>query len=562
MRIRSEIVVGCTWRQMVKPWLFSALVAAAPSGCEGLEDPGASPHAQNGTESVTSETAALHAEHRPDNSAVDEIGREVSVPRHLVDGDEFSLPITALVARGRELFAANWTADEGGGRPLTKGTGAPLAAPGVPLTFPRNFNRLSAPDANSCAGCHNAPFGIPGGGGDIVANVFVLAHRFDFLDFSPLVSIPTVGDMDEMGRGVTLPTVANSRATVGMFGSGFIEMLARSMTADLQQIRDKLQPGQSAALRSRGIKFGVLRRGPTGLWDVSGTEGLPAVSLATNGGSVPPTLIIRPFHQVGRVVSLREFTNNAMNHHHGIQSTERFGKAVDPDGDGFPDELSRADVTAVVAFQATMQVPGQILPKSDRLRDAVASGERLFAQSGCATCHVARLPLVRGEWIFTEPSPYNPPGNLQVGQAPTLSIDLTSTDLPEPRLPVSGHVVWVPAYTDLKLHDMCNSGNDPSREPLDMQQAPGSPAFFAGNCRFLSKKLWGAANEMPYGHHGQFTTMRQAIVLGHHGEAEASRQAFLALTDLQQRSIIEFLKTLQVLPPTRNASWNDDHDRY
>ena len=27
----------------------------------------------------------------------------------------------------------------------------------------------------------------------------------------------------------------------------------------------------------------------------------------------------------GRVASLREFTNNAFNHHHGIQSQERFG---------------------------------------------------------------------------------------------------------------------------------------------------------------------------------------------------------------------------------------------
>ena len=36
--------------------------------------------------------------------------------------------------------------------------------------------------------------------------------------------------------------------------------------------------------------------------------------------------------------------------------------------------------------------------------------------------------------------------------------------------------------------------------------------FQAGNCRFLTKRLWGAANEPPYYHHGLFTTMRRSIL--------------------------------------------------
>jgi hypothetical protein len=94
------------------------------------------------------------------------IGREVAIPRHLDEGDEFRISVRSLVEHGRRLFAANWTSQEGGGRPLTKGTGAAISDPSTPLVFPRNFNRVSAPDANSCAGCHNAPFGIAGGGGD------------------------------------------------------------------------------------------------------------------------------------------------------------------------------------------------------------------------------------------------------------------------------------------------------------------------------------------------------------------------------------------------------------
>ena len=92
------------------------------------------------------------------------IGREVSVPRHLKDGEEFTLSLETLIKQGKLLFNANWTEQEGGGRPLTKGTGRPLSDPSRPLTGTRAFNRISVPNANSCAGCHNAPCGISGGG--------------------------------------------------------------------------------------------------------------------------------------------------------------------------------------------------------------------------------------------------------------------------------------------------------------------------------------------------------------------------------------------------------------
>jgi hypothetical protein len=49
-------------------------------------------------------------------------------------------------------------------------------------------------------------------------------------------------------------------------------------------------------------------------------------------------------------------------------------------------------------------------------------------------------------------------------------------------------------------------------------------------------------------HHGKFTTMREAV-LAHSGEALASRQAFEALSPYDRDCLIEFLKTLQVLPP-------------
>ncbi|HEY7090543.1 MAG TPA: di-heme oxidoredictase family protein [Tepidisphaeraceae bacterium] len=480
--------------------------------------------------------------------AAREIGREAAVSRHLADGEEFRLPIEDLLRHGKLLFDANWTDQDGGGRPTTKGTGRPLGDPSRPLVGARAFNRISGPDANSCAGCHNAPYGISGGGGDFVTNVFVLAQRFDFVSFDRKDAVPTKGAADEDQAPVTLQDVGNSRRTTGMYGAGYLEMLARQMTGELQYIRNRIKLGETKELVAKGVHFGKLTLTKEGLWDTSHVEGLPRLSLITTGSNAPPTLVIRPWHQAANVVSLREFSNNAFNQHHGMQSTERFGINTDADGDGFANELTRADITAVSLYQAAMQVPGRVIPNDPIVETAVLAGEAEFGNIGCAACHVPSLPLERSGWVYTEPGPYNPPTNLRLGETKTVSMDLTSSLLPQPRLLPDGRyatAIQVPAYTDFKLHDICEPQDC---EPLDMNQNPWSPKFKGGNRYFLTKRLWGAANEPPYMHNGMYTTMRRAI-LAHAGEAAESRRAFQALTKREQDALIEFLKTLQILPP-------------
>jgi cytochrome c peroxidase len=475
------------------------------------------------------------------------IGSEVSVPIHLLDGQEFAMPLPKLLAYGKLLFDANWTEQEGGGRPLTKGTGRPLSDPSKPLTDTRAFNRISGPDANSCAGCHNQPYGISGGSGDFVTSVFVLGQRFDSASFNPADKLPTRGRVDETGEPTSADNIGNLRATTGLFGAGYLEMLARQITEDLQRIRDSIKRGETKELVAKGIHFGQLTLTPTGIWDTSKVKGLPRLSLITTGSNHPPTLIIRPWHQAANVVSIREFSNNAFNQHHGMQSTERFGVDTDPDGDEVKNELTRADMTAVSVFQAAIQVPGRVIPRDPEIEKAVLNGEQVFEKIGCASCHISRLPLDKQGWIYSEPNPFNPPTNLRPGQTQTLKVDLSSDVLPPPRLrPDASGIVWVEAYTDFKLHNIC-APDDPG-EPLDMNQNPWSSKFKKGNCYFLTRRLWGAANEPPYFHHGLFTTMRHSI-LAHSGESLESRQAFEKLPAYDKDSLIEFLKTLQVLPP-------------
>jgi CxxC motif-containing protein (DUF1111 family) len=198
-----------------------------------------------------------------------------------------------------------------------------------------------------------------------------------------------------------------------------------------------------------------------------------------------------------------------------------------------------------------MAVPGRVIPNDPEVERAVIVGEQVFEKVGCASCHVPSLPLERRGWLYTEPNPYNPPTNLRPGEAQTLQVDLADARLPQPRLlPPSAEatVLLVPAYTDFKLHDVTDPSDPDEAEPLDMNQTVWSPKFREGNRRFLTKRLWGAANEPPFFHHGLFTTLRQAV-LGHSGEALEQRLAFQRLPAYEQDALIEFLKTLQVLPP-------------
>ena len=449
------------------------------------------------------------------------------IVEHLDQGDidAGAYTLNELFEKGKFVFSAAFNRVDGQGRPASTGGGVPRF-PDEPAKL-----RTSGPDSDSCAGCHAQP--RPGGSGDFVANVFVLAQELDPVTFSVDAS------------------QSNDRNTLGMMGSGPIEMLAREMSTELQAIRDQaLQDAAQLAtpvtvpLVTKGVFFGTLTAQPNGQVDPSGIEG------------VDWDLIIKPFHQKGAVVSLRQFTNNAMNHHHGMQSTERFGQGNDEDLDDVVDELTEGDITAVTLFQAALNVPGFVVPLDIQDRFYANDGRRLFGQTGCARCHKHEMAL--DTRMFTEPNPFNPSGNLTPDDVSNVfSFDMT-TNGEIPRIqPRPGVSALVRPFTDLKRHNL----NDADFNHFDNEQLsqgsllgfadPGDftiPALLRPTDEFLTRKLWEVGNSAPYGHRGDLSTITEAIYF-HGGDARVERDAFFALTPTERDKIVQFLKTMQVVPP-------------
>jgi cytochrome c553 len=416
-----------------------------------------------------------------------------------------------LIAIGDELFIAKFTSAEGAGRPA--------ATQAILPTKRRNpatsaFARTSGSDSNACSSCHNDP--VPGGAGDFAATTFV-SEGFTNSDFD-----------------TTDPQFSNERGTNHLFGAGLVELLAREMTAGLHAQRAAAlvkarQTGapQTVDITTKGVSFGSITARPDGIVDTSNRDGIDA------------DLVVKPFGQKGVMVSLRQFSVNAMNHHHGMQPVERFGPRwtgeADHDGDGFADEIRAADISALVAWQATLEPPARITPEDTTWRDLAATGSQNFDAFGCATCHIRTLPL--DSLSFADPGPLDTAGTLK------------DRDVAEPAVYELEFLEWaktlerddqgrvlVPLFGDLKRHTMTDRTNERLGNELLAQR-------FVDRTAFATTELWGVASTAPYGHRNDMTTLDE-IIRAHGGEAAQSAMAYRDATDRHRTTLIAFLKTL------------------
>ncbi len=418
-----------------------------------------------------------------------------------------------LRALGEDLFAATFTPLDGAGRPRSTQAGLPTK---TKRPLKNDFARTSGPDAGACGSCHNLP--ILGGAGDFVTNVFA-SEGFANHDFET-----TDGEF------------SLERGTNHLFGAGLIELLAREMTDDLYRLRDDaisaardMNAPKTVVLETKGVGFGMITAMPDGLLDLSKIEGVDA------------DLVIRPFTQKGVVPSLRQFAVNAMNQHHGMQASERFGTRwtgeSDFDEDGYSAEMSAGDISALVAWQAGLPVPTQARDLPQDWIDAATRGKDTFAEMGCVSCHRPALPL--RSLAFADPGPFDTAGTLSTHDVETPAIyDLAglewAAELPRDD---QGRVL-VPLWGDLKRHEISDGEVD----------ALGNELFgqgFVDRTQFITAELWGVGSTAPYGHRNDMPALDQ-VIRAHGGDARAARDAYVNSDQTTQLDIIAFLKSLRI----------------
>ena len=359
------------------------------------------------------------------------------------------------------------------------------------------FLRVNGLDAQSCLECHSVlsnavvpfEFGV-GGGGSASSNAMS----------KPTLIDPTIHGKDNFdGRFINPPF---------LFGAGGVELLAKEMTQDLQQLRaDAIQqPGVVVDLITKGVSFGSLSCQQDSTCDTSQVEGIDA------------DLVVRPFGRKGEFSTVRAFDVGAMEFHFGIEPVELVGVGVDRDLDGVTNEVSIGQMSALHIFNTTL-----IPPFMAKLNIKAHRGRKEFTRIGCADCHMPSLTTESPTLTFSFPEvPTDPAENVfhstDLRQYPTFFEETGN-----------GGIV-VPLFADLKRHDM----------------GPDLAESFGGELasQFTTARLWGVADTAPYLHDGRALTLTDAIVM-HGGDAQAARDAFVALSPPRKKNLLAFLRTLR-----------------
>ena len=166
-------------------------------------------------------------------------------------------------------------------------------------------------------------------------------------------------------------------------------------------------------------------------------------------------------------------------------------------GDLVPDP----EIPASTVLETVMYVRLLSPPDRGRITDEVTQGEQIFAQIGCATCHVPTLTT-------------------GVNIIPELS-------------QVDAHL-----YSDLLIHDM------------GPELADDRPDGDANGQEWKTVPLWGTrvvgdflGGETPFLHDGRAATLHAAIGF-HGGEGTASRDGYNGLSATEQAALIAFLESL------------------
>jgi len=324
--------------------------------------------------------------------------------------------------------------------------------------FDREFGRQEGAggprfNGDSCRACHFEP--TIGGAGPLDVNVM----RHGILNGEGEFAEPVVGTILHKHVALRQQTVVpqddcdifEHRQTPGLFGLGLMDQIPDEVILALADPDDTITP-----------------------------DGISGRAAFTEGGE------LGRFGWKAQVPSIAEFVRDAVTAEIGLTLPYVdglvFGKIND--NDDVPDpEMSLEDAGLLEFYLSNLGPPPRT---GDITIPTVVAGEQVFADVGCADCHVPALD-----------SPAGP----------------------------------VPLYSDLLLHEILAEG------------AVGIEEVGANMREFRTPPLWGIATSAPYLHNGTAETLAAAIE-AHDGEALETRTRYEALSADDRDALLAFLGTL------------------
>jgi RNA polymerase sigma factor (sigma-70 family) len=405
-------------------------------------------------------------------------------------------PNTAA-ARGRLLFAKDWTPND----PRSQG------GDGLGPVY----------NETSCVACHGQ--GAPGGAGPENKNVV-------------LVTASVTGPDKAKGLDQIHPGFRGGRSTVlhrygtdpqyGTWRRRFYDsrrddapdrpsndrvdvVESRIAAAQLRTAPDQRRQDRSISLRpADGVVLSVSQRNTPALFGAGRIDAISSDVLAAVAAQQPAEVRGRisrtPDGRVGRfgwkaqIAGLSEFVRAACANELGLE-VPGHPQAVSPLAPSRktkgPD-MTEADCDDLVAYLRGLPAPVAVDPSGPQGTPGIGEGRRLFADVGCADCHVPTLGNVRG------------------------------------------------IFSDLLLHDMGQSLSDSgSYYGNDGPTSPGGP----NPQEWRTPPLWGYRDSAPYLHDGRAEDLEEAVAL-HGGQARGSARRFFALTAEDRFHVETFLKSL------------------
>jgi CxxC motif-containing protein (DUF1111 family) len=362
-------------------------------------------------------------------------------------------------------------------------------------------------NAQACRECHQNPVsgaasqhtvlrvGHTGRDGHFQTPSIPIAHGAAVISGRSLVNDRAIcPDIQE--RVPETETVRATRRAVNLLGDGFVEAVPDQALVEIGQQQCKASNGRIC-----------------GQWLL-----VPIVE-------APGQLGVGRFGWKDQQASLLSFAANAYLNEIGITNplfpdevTTLCNTATEPNDKRGPDGLF--DIDRLTRFVRATKAPASDPQQTPQMR----RGFQLFANIGCATCHVVSLTTA----------------------AAGTRIDGGTYVVP----PVMGSVTFHP-YSDFLLHDVGTGDGIVQAGPEDYGRA-----LFQSMATYLAKQsvqltqnkirtapLWGVRLQPRLMHDGASLTLRDAI-LRHQGESAVETQNFQRLSKQDQEALIAFLTSL------------------